>query len=171
MKTVRTFLFTIIFCVISSPFAFSLSVKSLSLEQIVIFSEVIARGTLLERKVEVDTEESGFLVIYYTFRIDECLKGYCGEKMTVKQLADQGLPDFKVGQPYLVFYPEASENTGLVAPVGIWQGKFDLEQKEGKWLIPALKQNQRLKSLALPSPANSYEAFKKVILKLVGEVR
>lgn len=183
MKIIRSFLFISIFLVVSSPFATALSVKTLTFSQLVGLSQVILRGTLIEKKVGDDIYESGFIVVYYTFKVNECLKGTCEETLTFKQLA-KGLPDYEVGRSYVLFLPEATEKTGLIAPVGIHQGRYLLEQAGGKWVIPALRQNARLvkdlrteannRSLNLPaltktSTADDYDSFKAVILKMVKE--
>lgn len=173
MKFLKLLLFTSIFFVISSPFVSALSVKPLTLKQIVSFSDVVFKGTVLEIKVDKDIYESGYLVKYYTFQVQDCLKGDCGETITIKQLAKgpAGLPQYEFGKTYLMFIPEATEKTGLVAPVGIDQGVYPLKKSGEKWTIPSLRKNSMsVKTLNVNQTSiNDYETFKALITSLVEE--
>lgn len=175
MKSLKLLLFTLFFFVISSPFAQALSVKALTLKQIVSLSDVVFKGTVLEIKVDDDSYESGHLVKYYTFQVQDCLKGDCGETITIKQLAKGriGLPDYKPHKTYLMFIPAATERTGLVAPVGIDQGVYLLKKSGGKWTIPSLRKNSiSMKTLNVNRTSiDDYETFKSLIINLVEETR
>jgi hypothetical protein len=173
MKTSKLWgLFTFTLILLSSFFAQALSVKSLSLNQIVGLSDVVFRGELVEVSLSDDLYESGQLVKYYTFRVEECLKGNCGEQVVFKQLAlgPKGLPEYQMNKEYVLFLPRASERTGLVAPVGIWQGRYELERQQNSLVVPALKKkSSALKTLGLSGKGitdsgTSYEAFKQDIL-------
>ncbi|EKD41282.1 MAG: hypothetical protein ACD_73C00780G0002 [uncultured bacterium] len=171
-KSLAVFTFTLI--LLSSVFANALSVKSLSLKQIIGFSSVVFRGEATNVAVADDDQESHQLVKYYTFKVTECLKGDCGETITFKQivLGKNGLPDYDIGKQYVLFLPEASENTGLLAPVGIWQGRYELREEAGHLVVPALKKNKAtLKTLGLSTDkgvnaidVSGYEVFKQEIL-------
>lgn len=171
MKRVTLFLLTIIIGQFFSPLAFGLSVKSLNLNQLVGFSDRIFRGKLVDTQVADDRDESGMLVKYYSFDVDECIKGICGKSITIKQVANPrlGLPDYEKGATYLLFLPPDSERTGLVAPVGVWQGQYELVKKDGKWTMPTMSQNVGLtrsltKSLSTENAdVSSYDSFKKLI--------
>ncbi len=157
----------------------ALSVKTLTLSQIVDFSDIVFRGTVLDTSTQMDTYESGFLVKYYTFQVDECIKGSCDSKVTIKQIANEkmGLPEYQIAKSYVMFLPIASEETGLVAPVGIWQGAYSLTQDNGRLIVPSLIKNSRaLKNLALTgstkvplsllvSQTGDYESFKALIVE------
>lgn len=198
MKYLRLSLFIVVLCVISSPFAYSLSTKSLSLKQLVALSPTIAKVTLIDKKIEDDVYESNHLVTYYTFKVEECIKGDCEEEtLVIKQLAQVdeggiafgvsgrlGLPDYKAGEHYLIFLSGDSEKTGLTSTVGFHQGLFKLKKVGGKWSIPSLSSRKRLlnnlpkqiptKTLtsaesSLGSTSNDYETFKSVIKKLAEE--
>lgn len=170
-------LFTASLILFSSYFAQALSVKSLTLKQIVSFSDIVFRGELVESKLEDDVYESGYLVKYFTFNVEECLVGVCGEQITFKQIAmsKNGPPEYQTGKTYLLFLPKASDNTGLVAPVGIWQGRYELKNEQGRWVVPALsKKGAAIKSLGLVKASTtgvdstvSYDAFKKEIQETI----
>ncbi|MDO8520251.1 MAG: hypothetical protein Q7T11_08840 [Deltaproteobacteria bacterium] len=152
-------LFTFISLLISSPIAQALLVKQMTLRQVTHSSERIFRGTVLDSSLENDAEESGRIVRYFTFRVDECLKGACGSKITFKQWAGgERLPEYDVGKDYLIFLPEESRRTGLVAPVGIMQGVYPLTRSQGRFLI----RNGTV-------PDQDYESLKTEVLQYVRE--
>lgn len=183
MKLFQIFVFLFLFLGWALPGAHGLSVKSLSLAQMVELSERIFKGTLLEITTDRDTFESGHVVNYYTFRVDEVIKGDLEDQVVIKQLADgpRGLPEYEKGQTFLLFFPEDSDRTGLVAPVGIWQGQHRMTKVNGEWVIPGLTQNSRLiqsapkslvKGLVLSSsPASDikYESLKKLLQQVEGD--
>lgn len=143
----------------TSSFTQAFLVKQLSLKQVTSLSERIFRGTVLNSSIENDAEESGFLVHYYTFQVAECLKGDCGAKITFKQIVSSDkLPDYQVGQPYLLFLPEESPKTGLVAPTGILQGVYKLQASGGRFLV----RNGI-------TPDKDYESLKTEVLQYVRE--
>lgn len=185
MKLFQILVFLLLVLGAGVPTAHGLSVKSLSLAQMVELSERIFKGTLLEVTVDRDTFESGHMVNYYTFKVDEVIKGDLEDQVVIKQLAQgpRGLPEYEVGQTYLLFFPEDSDRTGLVAPVGIWQGQHRMTQVNGEWVIPGLTQNSRLiqsapaslvKGLVTnlsssPAAAIHYESIKKLLQQVEGD--
>ena len=83
---------------------------------------------------------------------DCIIKGGCKGNHLFKQLAlgPKDLPTYVEGKTYLLFLPEPSEKTGLVAPLGIWQGRYELIPSDGGWSIPSLKKrNSVSRSLSL----------------------
>lgn len=147
----------------SSP-AYSFSVKALTLTQLTQLSERIFKGKVLEVSTDVDQYESGLPVRYFSFRVDDCIKGKCGTQITIKQVAGgrNGLPGYSAGQTYLLFLPEDSEKTGLVAPVGIWQGIYPLRQQNGRWLLKKGAANASILRGEI-----DYESFKQAILDII----
>lgn len=134
-----------------SPEVLALSVKPATVRQLVIGATCIIKGTIRDAAVEEDPYESGSLVTYYTIAVEEALKGSCSGNHVFKQLArgPKGLPTYEVGKTYLLFLPEASAATGLSAPLGLWQGRYELVRSSDVWLIPALrKKNSVSRSLS-----------------------
>lgn len=180
----RRFIFILLilfFC----PNIQALTVKALDLGQMVALSNRICQVTTESSSLEEDRFESGYIVEYTTFQVHECLKGEVRKKLVIKQLARglQGLPKYQEGQTYLLFLPPDSIETGLVAPVGIWQGLFTLVEKNGQWTVPGLKKSKRLrndlraeaKALSLNLPqlnlagVEDYSVFRLVIQKMVEQ--
>lgn len=115
-------------------------IKPATIEDDAKDASYIFNGTVTDVQTVQDTEESGFLVSYFTFQINECLKGDCGKSYVLKQITT--LPPFKKGQSYLLFLTEPHEETGLSAPLGIYTGRYELKKVGGKWQIPNLQKNQ-----------------------------
>src|SRR3989338_5752348 len=151
MKLFNFFLLRAIFIFFSSPFARAVTVKPLNLQQLTRMAPRIVQVTLDDKQVEYDDEESGRLVVYYTFKVNECIKGTCSDHLTIKQIAqgtsaegpvtariNLGLPEYDVGKTYLLFLANDSPRTGMTAPMGVYQGHFPMEKQEDKWVIPGL---------------------------------
>ena len=197
MKSIKFFLFSSIFVFFSSPFANALTVKPLNLEQLTRLAPRIVQVTCEEKQVEFDEYESGRMVAYYTFKVDDWIKGGGSNRLTIKQLAQGtdtsgpvaarvyfGLPEYTVGESYLLFLAADSGNTGLTAPLGIHQGIFPMEKRDGKWVIPGLHTRKTLfkgmeeklpakhltiRQLSSKESANDYETFKSVIDAILGK--
>ncbi|MBI2339604.1 MAG: hypothetical protein HYU99_04445 [Deltaproteobacteria bacterium] len=191
MKTIKLWLLSVIFVLISSPFARALTVKPLSLDQLTRMAPRIVQVTCEDKQVELDEAESGLSVTWYTFEVLECLKGDCPEHLTIKQVAQGtessgnsmarvnfGLPEYEVGKTYLLFLAGDSDKTGLTAPMGVFQGHFPMEKTGGKWTIPDLHTRKTLfknmeaklpgkgamlKKLGSSGSSGDYEEFKSVI--------
>ncbi|MCP5464223.1 MAG: hypothetical protein H7A33_04270 [Deltaproteobacteria bacterium] len=188
----KRFIFAIGLFLISSS-AQATTVKPVNLEQLVGRAETIFRGTLAESVAEYDTEESHSMVRYYTFTIEECIKGDCGESFTFKQLADgtfvneDGIairqrmffPTYEVGKTYVLFLPMAHPKTGLMAPIALFQGVFPIKVVNGQETVPDLKARSHFlktglstsnakflqKSLGAVNEDHSYNTFKGLIKK------
>lgn len=121
-------------------------VLQLNLEQLTALSERVFVGKCISVKDMQD--EGGRLVQEVTFNVDETLKGPASEQVTFRQLASassvpqvvsrpgtmtiqglfQSLPTYVVGEETVVFL-SAESRLGLTAPVGLLQGKFNVESK------------------------------------------
>lgn len=178
------FIVTFVSLVLSSTFTWALSVKPLTLGQIVSLSSLIFRGQVTQVKRQLDAEESHFWVDYVTFQVKECFKGGCWyPTQTIKQTAQvKGLPQFSKGDEVLVFLPSPAEESGLLAPTGIWQGVYPLHVEAGGTKISflmdrpvlkvvsvsALKKNE-LENLKPNQLGNDYAVFRQAVKKILGE--
>jgi hypothetical protein len=99
-------------------------------------AKVVFLGECLSNSVEMD-QQSGRVVTYTTFQVLETYKGNIGSSYTIKQIGGNlpganlnvrmpGVPQFEVGQRYVVFLPPASR-LGFSSPVGLSQGKFTVK--------------------------------------------
>lgn len=168
-------------------------VKPVNIQQLTALAKYIVKAQVTHGQTELDEYESGKYVTYYTLKPLEWIKGGKGnEPVIIKQLADgeftagniavrQTLyfPKYEVGQTYLFFLPYPHKTTGLLAPIGLFQGVFDVVKDEnGREALPQLKERagflkkdlkktpraKFLKSqLGAVESNNSYESFKSVI--------
>lgn len=113
--------------------AHAVSVLPLYFEEIVDNAKTAFQGTCIGNHTERDAE-TGMVVTYTTFSVQEVLKGKPEFTHTIKQaggqLADgslewkmEGVPKFTVGGNYVVFLPGVS-SAGFSSPVGLGQGRF-----------------------------------------------
>ena len=116
--------------------SFAASVLPLGLERLHGDAKTIFLGECLSNTVEMD-QQSGRVVTYTTFEVIETYKGKPGRSQTVKQIGGNlpsanldvripGVPQFEVGQRYVVFLPPASK-LGFASPVGLAQGMFTVK--------------------------------------------
>lgn len=116
--------------------SFAASVLPLGLERLHGDAKTIFLGECLSNAVEMD-QQSGRVVTYTTFEVLEAYKGKPGRSQTVKQIGGNlpsanldvripGVPQFEVGQRYVVFLPPASK-LGFASPVGLAQGMFTVK--------------------------------------------
>jgi hypothetical protein len=115
------------------------SVRELLLEEIIDDAAVVFQGTVTENRAARDTE-TGRIVTFTTFLVQETLKGQVAQTHTIKQLGGE-LPaegvgykvdartTFAVGSTYVVFLYGTSP-LGFSSPVGTVQGKFAVVQDE-----------------------------------------
>jgi hypothetical protein len=107
-------------------------------------AEIIFHGTAINNEVKPD-QASGRVATYTTFKVNEVIKGDPGAAHTIKQIGGQlpgsnvrqlihGVPQFAVGQEYVIFLPKAS-SLGFSSPIGLSQGKFDIRKLNGESLI------------------------------------
>jgi hypothetical protein len=137
-RFVKIFLFV---CFVSAtPFVAvqAMMVLQLNLEQLTALSERVFVGKCLE--VTPMHDEKGRSVVQVTYAVSETLKGPAQNKVTFRQLSlqevdqttgregvflDQALPEYKVGEESVVFL-SANGSSGLTAPIGFGQGKFEI---------------------------------------------
>jgi hypothetical protein len=120
--------------------AFALTVLQLNLNQLTALSEKVFVGKCVE--VRPVSGVQGRNVEQVTFEVKEMLKGTPTSRVTFKQLSDSGkpfkrngmmvqtlplgLPRYKVGQEAVIFLSHNDPTSGLTAPIGLFQGKFDV---------------------------------------------
>lgn len=127
----------VFFCFLAlSSSAFAASVLPLGLERLHGDAKLIFLGECLSNSVALD-QQSGRVVTYTTFEVLETFKGKTGRSHTIKQIGGKlpdanlsvrisGVPQFEVGQRYVVFLPPASK-LGFSSPVGLSQGMFTMK--------------------------------------------
>ena len=118
----------------------ALSVLPLYLDDIIDTAAIAFQGRCIGNRVERDAQ-TGLVVTYTSFQVEDVLKGQTGSSHTIKQiggrLADdasgvmvheiEGVPRFVPGQRYIVFLNDVSA-AGFSSPVGLGQGRFDVLQ-------------------------------------------
>ncbi|EKD50983.1 MAG: hypothetical protein ACD_62C00376G0001 [uncultured bacterium] len=199
-------LFVLLFIFVSlSVVAQATLVKPVNLEQLVALSTYVVRATVTDKQVEHDEYESGGIVTYYTLEVQEWLKGTppVGQEkqLVIKQLANgeftsgqktvrQNLyfPEYEVGQTYVLFLPVPHHVTGLLAPIGLFQGVYKIQKDEkGKDVVPDYKLRAPLLKKGLVKHVHnafvtkgltsaamgtdySYETFKTMIQTVSGQL-
>ncbi|HBF12278.1 MAG TPA: hypothetical protein DDW49_02650 [Deltaproteobacteria bacterium] len=151
------FLFT--FLLLSSFKVLAFTVMPTLFEDAVSRAHLIFKGTVIDRAIEDDAYESKKRVIYYKFQIEECLKGICGTTYLFKQ--GKNVPGYEMGKTYLLFLSEENSRTGLVSPVGVSEGVYELTLKDEKWFMT----QPSPKAKSGDEPTNNYDIFKERILK------
>ena len=120
------------------------SVLPVSLQRMATKAEIIFHGTAIENEVKLD-QASARVATFTTFNVSEVIKGDPGATHTIKQIGGQlpgsqvrqiihGVPQFSVGQEYVIFLPKAS-SLGFASPIGLWQGKFDIRKLNGQAIV------------------------------------
>ena len=129
------------------------SVRSINLKELVNSSEYVFKGTIIAKDT---VEENGYFATYYTASVSDCIK--CpsapeNNRIVWKQIA-QGeytlngerirqnfrFPTYNRGGTSLFFLSEPHPKTGLTAPVGLYQGVFEVKtSNDGQETIPQLK--------------------------------
>lgn len=189
-KFLTTLIVIFIFPIISSTFsiqgpsqAWALTVKRLSLEQLVALSSQIFVGEVVSSDYEYNDPESGHEVVLWTkFKVVDCIRG-CEEEefIYMKEANIAGLAKYTAGDTHLMFLPNAS-SLGFSSPTGIMQGRFKMVKERDRWTVPSLKQKKYLvknlqsqaKTLSLSvsnlhsSNPDDYNEFKSVLKQMVG---
>lgn len=158
------------------------TVRSMNLSELVGDAQVIVKAKVISKDVALDTQESGMIVSYYTLEVSEWLKGEpsSDNQLVIKQVG-QGqytlggyrirqnyfFPDYEVGRTYVLFLPTAHGVTGLLAPVGLSQGVFDVIDEDGVETIPQLKARQKMLGERLP--ATTQNKFLRFQLSTAGD--
>lgn len=174
MKSLKIFLLAISLLVTSV--AGATTVRSMNIQELVSDAQYIIKAKVIDKTTAVDSDESGYIVTYYTVSVSEWIKGNPSPdgEMVFKQIA-QGeytlngntirqklfFPEYQVGQTYVFFLPEAHEKTGMLAPVGLYQGVYNVVNSNGVETIPQLKnRNRHLKArLDATTSKNKYLLF------------
>jgi hypothetical protein len=129
----RQFLFTCLLSLIISMPAHAMSVLPLYLDEIINDAAIAFQGKSIENHSERDLQ-TGSIVTYSTFEVQEILKGEVGATHTIKQIGGKlegethrttGVPTFTVGESYVLFLYGVS-TAGFSSPVGLEQGKFNI---------------------------------------------
>lgn len=116
----------------------ALSVLPLELDDIIDQSTVAFEGTCVASRSEIEPG-SRLIVTYATFAVSATLKGKLSASYTVKQVGGAPisggllLPSataYEVGKSYVLFMTGASK-AGFSSPVGVGQGKFDIQEFDG----------------------------------------
>ena len=138
------------------------SVLPISLQRMTAAADLIFHGKVVASEVRHDPA-SGRVVTLTTFAVIEIIKGETGETHTIKQIGGhlpgsnvrqviQGVPGFSTGREYVVFLPRAS-SLGFSSPIGLSQGKFDVQRVAGQALI-----RSRHAAAADSAPSSSWSA-------------
>ena len=102
-----------------------MSVLPLSLDQIISLSAIAFQGNIIEYKIDHDPQ-SGFIVTYTTFKVQEVFKGKVGATYTMKQFNPMlavnpnlplGVSNLVEGSSNICFLSGVSE-IGLSSPFG-----------------------------------------------------
>ncbi|MBU0506238.1 MAG: hypothetical protein ABII18_00895 [bacterium] len=200
----RYFIILVLLAAIISTSAQATLVKPLNLQNLVGIATYVVKATVTDKVIEEDVYESGAIVNYYTLEIKEWVKGTppsgMEKEIIIKQLAsgeftqgsktirqNVGFPEYEIGKTYVFFLPKPHAVSGLLAPIGLMQGVFEVQtDKQGKETIPALtkrakllskglvvKKNQAFLSKQLNAAAsgsdNTYSSFKSMINSVKGE--
>lgn len=159
---IRTLFFTILCLGVFSFPAQALTVRQAGLDEITEHSQNILLAKVLQKQMLYDQDQSGRVVYEYTLQILDVIKGDLqqGELHDFKQMASGrffvsashqvnqplGFPEYTEGKTYLFFLPEPHPISGLLAPVAIHQGFYQVEtNQQGQVIVPSL--NHRLPQL------------------------
>lgn len=111
--------------------AHATSVRPLYLEQLVEDAALAFQGSCIGNRSERDGQ-TGLIVTYTTFAVQEVLKGAAPPVHTIKQIGGrlageastvEGVPQFTPGELYVVLLAGVSA-AGFSSPVGLAQGSF-----------------------------------------------
>ena len=130
----RLFLAALTSLAIAVP-AHATSVVPLYLDEIIDTATTVIHGTCIGNRSDRDPQ-TGMIVTYTTFQVQDVLKGQAGFTHIIKQIGGdlpdgslkykvQGVPTFKVGENYVVFLYGVS-SAGFSSPVGLGQGRFNV---------------------------------------------
>jgi hypothetical protein len=114
------------------------SVLPVDLPDLIETSTTAFQGRVIGNRTERDAA-TGLVVTYTKFEVADVLKGAVGNIHEIKQLGGSlpgealqyrvpGIPDFTVGQEYVVFLAGVSA-AGFSSPIGLTQGRFNVNGK------------------------------------------
>lgn len=138
--------FSLLFYFLSMPSAWATSVLPLSLEQLSTRASLIFYATVKTNTVKTD-EQSGRIATFTEFEIIDLIKGETDtvDSHTIKQIGGHlketgttlrihGVPEFQVGNKYVVFLPKKSR-LGFSSPLGLHQGSFSVLIVNGEQIV------------------------------------
>lgn len=132
----KTFItFSLLFGLLAPPALLATSLLPINLEQLSTRASLIFYGTVISNQVKKDSR-SGQIVTFTEFEIIDLIKGNTASRHTIKQLGGHlkesdikfqvhGVPQYKVGNQYVIFLPEKS-SLGFSSPLGLHQGSFSV---------------------------------------------
>ena len=121
--------------------ASAMTVLPVTLDNMIDGAATAFQGTVLENRVARDPQ-TGHVVTYTRFKVNDVLKGQVGRTHEIKQFGGDledsgvqfrmmGVPRFKEGGEYVVFLYGTS-TAGFSSPVGLHQGRFAVRQDGAK---------------------------------------
>lgn len=163
MKRTLTAVFSLILMLASVQSQATL-VRQLGLDELATQASVIVKAKVSDKQIEEDGEEGGGRVVaYYTLEVQDWIKGdaTADNKLVIKQVADGEytvpggvtmrqkfyIPQYEVGKTYVFFLPEAHHKTGLLAPIALGQGVYDVVTVDGVDTVPQLKARAKMLGL------------------------
>lgn len=130
-------------------------VRPINFDELAGLADVIVKARVTQVDTDLDVEESGQMVNYYTLDVLDVLKGDAASgEFIYKQIADGEyfndngqvirqktyFPRLEEGKTYVLFLPRAHHATGLMAPIGLFQGVFEVQvDDQGQEILPALQ--------------------------------
>ena len=120
------------------------SLLPINLEQLSTRATIIFYGTVLNNQVKNDAA-SGHIATFTEFEVIELIKGNTANKHTIKQIGGHlketnttlrihGVPEYRVGNEYVIFLPEKS-SLGFSSPIGLHQGSYSVSTIGGEKII------------------------------------
>ena len=169
-------------------------VVRLFLDEIVDKAATAFQGTCTGNRTQLDAD-TGLIVTYTTFRVDDVLKGHVGATHVIKQIGGTlpddarevkvlGVPKFTPGESYVVFLPGVSA-AGFSSPIGLAQGRFSIVSDAGVSKVTNGRDfkelTERMPADQLPASAKAHiasgatrmglEDFKQMVRKRTGASR
>ena len=163
------------------------SLLPISLEQLSTRASIIFYGTVISNKVKRDVQ-SGHIATFTEFEIIDLIKGDATNRHTIKQIGGylkenkmalriHGVPEYELGNRYVVFLPEKS-SLGFSSPLGLHQGSFSVSTINDEQIIsngqnlsvPTLTiENSR--AVHLPLAVNSNKPSQARLVDFISTVR
>lgn len=133
----KSFIVACVIALVSAGSAVAATVRPMLLDEIIDTATIAFQGTCTANRVEQDTT-TNFIVTYTTFEVRDVIKGDVTATHVIKQIGGtlsdgvsgmvvHGVPKFTVGEDYVVFLAGVS-SLGFSSPVGLTQGRFNVEQ-------------------------------------------
>lgn len=174
MKRKKLQWFLILAGFFSSFSAVALTVLQLNIAQLTDLAARVFVGTCVS--VRQATDSSGRKIQYVTYKVQETIKGDPANTITFKQIVLQNgpsqpsimehslvgdMPQYEPGEEAVVFLSGESR-LGFTAPVGIFQGKFDVQTDtagnktvvnalDNRGLFIGMRSSPTLKAMSLSS--------------------